>query len=451
METQAFLILRNYSWRFIACLWNIYSGLEIMLYYKGLISRISVMLFLRQKFKNIAKLTALFVVYWLSPVLAQGNELAQIQEKIKLQEQKIAQQKREQNKLQSTLKNQENKISQAQNQLRQTETNLKETQRLISTTDKQIKRLEKQLANQKTLLAKQIDKMYRSGINPSAIEKLFSQDAQKAERMKVYYDHMNQVRLKLINEIQQTQEQLENEKSLIQGQRKIQQNQLTTQKKQQQELQRLQREQQSTLNQLNQNLAKDQNKLEQLKANETALRQQIQRAEQIAREQEKREREAFAQKKQAEEKKSQKPYKPTAQEKQLMASTSGLGAAKKQYAFPVSGKVVKGFGTSQMGELKWKGMVIAAATGSPVKAIADGRVILVSRLAGYGLMVIVKHGEHDLSLYGYNQSAMVKEGQLVKAGQKIAEVGATGSYATPALYFEIRRKGIPVNPTGWLR
>ncbi|WWO73451.1 murein hydrolase activator EnvC [Histophilus somni] len=410
------------------------------------------MLFLRQKFKNRLKLTALFyVVYLLFSFVARANELTRLQEKIKLQEQKIAQQKNEQNELQNVLKNQENKISQAEDKLRQTEENLKETQQLINTTDKQIKRLEMQLKSQKKLLAEQIDKMYRAEINSSAVEKLFSQEAQKSERMQIYYRQMNQTRLKLINEIQQTQEQLENEKALIQGKRKNQQNQLTTQKQQRQELQKLQREQQLMLEQLNQNLVKDQNKLEQLKANEITLRQQIQRAEKITKEKEQRERAALARKKESEERKNRKPYKPTAQEKQLMASKKGLGVAKKQYSFPVQGKVVQGFGTSQMGELKWKGMVISAVKGSPVKVITDGRVILVSRLAGYGLMVIVKHGEYDLTLYGYNQSAMVEEGQFVKAGQKIAEVGDTGSYALPALYFEICRKGIPVNPMGWVK
>ena len=104
-----------------------------------------------------------------------------------------------------------------------------------------------------------------------------------------------------------------------------------------------------------------------------------------------------------------------------------------------------------MGELRWKGIVIAAGAGTPVKAIADGRVILANWLQGYGLMVIVKHGESDLSLYGYNQSVAVKEGQLVKAGQKLGEVGNSGGQSKNGLYFEIRRKGVAVNPLGWLR
>ncbi|WP_032093228.1 MULTISPECIES: murein hydrolase activator EnvC [Pasteurellaceae] len=404
-----------------------------------------------RKIKNVKKLTALCCAGLAFSVAVQSNDLSNIRQQIKQQEQKIAAQKREQNKLQSTLKDQETRINGVLGQLRQTESDLKEIRKLIADTDKQIRQLEKQEAAQKNKLAKQLDAMYRSGINPSTLEKLFSEDAQKAERMKAYYDHMNQARLVLIEELKATQLQLAQDKLSVQEQQKAHQTQLASQKKQQQDLQKVQRERQSTLNQLNRTLARDQNKLDTLKANENALRQQIQRAEQAAREQEKREREALAQKQRREEQKTQKPYTPTAQEKQLLSVSGGLGQPRKQYAYPVSGKILNTFGSSQMGELKWKGIVIGAGNGTPVKAIADGRVILSSWLQGYGLMVIIKHGENDLSLYGYNQAVSVKEGQRVSAGQKIAEVGSSGGQSRSGLYFEIRRKGVAVNPTGWLK
>ena len=401
----------------------------------------------RQKMRLI--FTALLFCTPLS-FAAPNEDLSKIHQQIQQQKQKIEQQKREQQKLQSTLKTQENQINSVIGQLRQTESDLKETRKNISDTDKQIKQLQKQEKEQKAKLAKQLDSAYRSGTNPSVAERMLSDKGQNAERMKAYYEHLNQVRMGLIEELKNTQEQLAKQKAAIAEQHKTQQAQLARQKKQQQELQKVQKERQSTLNQLNQNLTRDENKLEALKANENALRQEIQRAEQAARQQEQREREALAQKKQAEETKNHKPYQPTAQERQLLNSTAGLGTPKK-HGFPVVGKVVNSFGSTQMGELRWKGIVIAAGAGTPVKAIADGRVILANWLQGYGLMVIVKHGESDLSLYGYNQSVAVKEGQLVKAGQKIGEVGNSGGQSKSGLYFEIRRKGVAVNPLGWLR
>ena len=72
-------------------------------------------------------------------------------------------------------------------------------------------------------------------------------------------------------------------------------------------------------------------------------------------------------------------------------------------------------------------MVIGAPEGTQVKAVADGRVLLADWLQGYGLMVVVEHGKGDMSLYGYNQSALVNVGDQVKAGQPIALVGSSGA------------------------
>ena len=312
--------------------------------------------------------------------------------------------------------------------------------------------MEKQESEQKSRLAKQMDMIYRSGLNPSVIERMFSKNAEKAERMKVYYQHLNQVRIEIIDSLKATQAQIVSQKESILGQQKNHRDQLLTQKKQQQELQKSQQERQSTLNELNKKFSREiKIKLDSLKANEQALRQEIQRAEKAALEQEKREREALAQRQKAEEKRTSKPYQPTAQERQLLNSTSGLGIAKKQYSAPVSGPTLHNFGTIQAGEVRWKGMVIGASAGTAVKAIAAGRVILAGYLNGYGYMVIVKHGETDLSLYGFNQAVLVKIGQLVSAGQTIAQVGNTGEISRSALYFGISRKGTPVNPAGWIR
>lgn len=95
-------------------------------------------------------------------------------------------------------------------------------------------------------------------------------------------------------------------------------------------------------------------------------------------------------------------------------------------------------------------MVIAASEGTEVRAIADGRVILADWLQGYGLVVVVEHGKGDMSLYGYNQSALVSVGTRVRAGQPIALVGSSGGQGRPSLYFEIRRQvRRSIHSRGW--
>ncbi|MFD0966083.1 murein hydrolase activator EnvC [Seminibacterium arietis] len=402
------------------------------------------------KLKKIKFLTALFLYVSVS-FLAYANELSELQNRIKQQEQKIVEKRQEQKKLQDTLQNQENRISQVIGKLNETKSNLTEINKHISATERQTKQLRKQKIAQKNKLAKQLELIRRLDFNPSLLEKLFSQDAQKVQRMKAYYQHLNQTRLALINELNVTENNLVNSQERIREQKKIQQDQLEDQESQQKALQRVQKERQLTLERINQNLSLEQDKLNTLKANEDTLLKRIAKAEQLAREQEKNEREVFANKKKQSQQHEQSIHRSKVEGKGEIVSKKGLGYPKKQYAYPVVGKILNGFGSTQIGEIKWKGIVISAKAGSPVKAIANGRVILSSWLRGYGHMVIIKHGNDDLSLYGYNQAVSVKEGQLVKAGQKIAEVGMSGGQQQSNLYFEIRRKGIAVNPIGWLR
>ena len=124
-----------------------------------------------------------------------------------------------------------------------------------------------------------------------------------------------------------------------------------------------------------------------------------------------------------------------------MSRTGGLGSPRGRAFWPVRGPTLHRYGEQLQGELRWKGMVIGASEGTEVKAIADGRVILADWLQGYGPVVVVEHGKGDMSLYGYNQSALVSVGTQVRAGQPIALVGSSGGRGRPALYFEIRRQG----------
>lgn len=92
------------------------------------------------------------------------------------------------------------------------------------------------------------------------------------------------------------------------------------------------------------------------------------------------------------------------------------------------------------------GLTISGKLGDEVKAAADGKVVYTgSGLLGYGQLVIVKHNETYLSAYGHTQNVLTKEGDLVKAGQRIATMG-NGPQGTPMLYFEIRVHGSPGNP-----
>lgn len=386
------------------------------------------------------------LIFSLQPSLAKADELSQIQQKIKQQQAKIEEQRQKRNSLQSTLKNQEIEMGKVLNSLKKTEMTLAETRQAIQKTEQEIKRLEKLEAQQKERLKEQLDSAYRSGIHPSVLERLLSEDAKNADRMSAYYEHINQVRIDAIHELRRTQETLKERRNELKGQQKGQQTQLSEQKKQEKDLQKVKNERESTIRSIDKTLAQDENRLEDLKSNENALRQQVDQAASEAARQEQQDIAQLEKKKNSEEKRP-----ATEQEKQAVRIGNGLGAAKKQYAMPVSGKILNSYGSTQMGEIKWKGVVIQASAGTPVKAIADGRVILSDWLQGYGQVVVIDHGKGDMSLYGFNQSVSVGKNSRVKAGQIIAKVGNSGGQSRAALYFEIRRQGEAVNPLRWVK
>lgn len=97
-----------------------------------------------------------------------------------------------------------------------------------------------------------------------------------------------------------------------------------------------------------------------------------------------------------------------------------------------------------------KGIDIAGDLGQPVKAAASGSVVYAGRgLIGYGEMVIIKHNDTYLSAYAHNNRLLVDEGDSVRAGQTIAEMGSTGTDRVK-LHFEIRQRGQPVDPLRYL-
>ena len=122
-------------------------------------------------------------------------------------------------------------------------------------------------------------------------------------------------------------------------------------------------------------------------------------------------------------------------------AVAGEDDEKLDWGWPVSGKVIAGFSESSN-----KGVDIGAKLGDPVYASASGRVVYSGTgLRGYGKLVIIKHNPTYLSAYAHNNNILVKEGQNVVKGQKIAEAGSSDADRAK-LHFEIRRLGKPVDP-----
>ncbi len=138
---------------------------------------------------------------------------------------------------------------------------------------------------------------------------------------------------------------------------------------------------------------------------------------------------------------------PSASTAEPTASSTSTSAPISTWRWPTDGKVIDNFSATEGGN---KGVDIAGSKGQAIVATADGRVVYAGNaLRGYGNLIIIKHNDDYLSAYAHNDTMLVREQQEVKAGQKIATMGSTGTSST-RLHFEIRYKGKSVNPLRYL-
>lgn len=133
--------------------------------------------------------------------------------------------------------------------------------------------------------------------------------------------------------------------------------------------------------------------------------------------------------------------------KTRLTKNAGEAMALGPWRWPADGALIQRFGGGEGGA---KGIDIQGQLGEPVYAANSGKVVYAgSGLLGYGNLLIVRHNEQYLSAYAHNSRLLVREGEMIKAGDRIAEVGDSGTDST-RLHFEIRRYGEPVDPLGLL-
>lgn len=123
---------------------------------------------------------------------------------------------------------------------------------------------------------------------------------------------------------------------------------------------------------------------------------------------------------------------------------------KGRMAMPVKGRVRHAFGQPRTAGLRWQGWLISAGDGTEVNAVAYGRVAYSDWLRGYGLLMIIDHGDGFMSLYGNNESLLHEVGDWVEQGAAISTVG-TNPLTGSGLYFEIRKNGKAMDPAVWLK
>lgn len=340
-------------------------------------------------------------------------------------------------KLRHAIEVKENSKSSYSRQLRQIEKQIGALSQNIRNSSKQLKARQQSLRElqenknhiaariqgQNDQLAQQLHTAYTLG-QQEQLKLFFSQEnASVLQRNMTYYEYFSRYRLGLIDDAQRNIARLlENERKISSAKQALEQA-LSAQKRQKSELTRDKKKRQNIVANLDKQLKKQGSHLSQLEENAQNLKQLIDSLSDIL---------------------TDIPAPPASHQK--------FAKLKGKLAWPVKGKVKKLFGRPKPpSNLRWQGVVIQAPTGNNVRAVSHGRVAFADWLRGMGNLIIIDHGNGYMSLYGHNQSLYKAAGEWVEPGDVIASIGNSGGQKTPGLYFEIRKKGKPQNPSRWCK
>lgn len=317
----------------------------------------------------------------------------------------------------------ERKIGQVNQQIRATGKKIKARKSELSKLRATRTKHQRELSKEHDYLAEQVYAAFTLGRQERAKLLFSQQDPQALQRNLVYYQYFSNARVALIDEVQRNIDKIiETEQLIEQAKAELEKNQqqLGQQKK---ELGADLGKRKTIIGSLDKQLKQQSGSLSRLEDEARQLQNLIKSIEEI-----------FV----------------DAPESEI--SHKAFAELKGKLAWPVKGKLKKLFGrTKPLSQLRWQGVMIEAPGGREVKAVSHGRIAFADWLRGLGNLIIIDHGNSYLSLYGHNESLYKSAGEWVDAGDIISTVGTSGGQKKPGLYFEIRKKGKPQNPTGWCK
>ena len=350
----------------------------------------------------------------------QQKELKQLKTSISSLEKKLRNQRKEKNTLQQQLETIERGIRDLNKKNRNIGKKITANESDLSLLINKKKDLEQRIENQRSTIAKQIQAAYKTG-NEEPIKLLLNQESpEKLSRILKYYDYLLEARSKKIDQFTADIESLKITLSKIQSIKESLADSRKELEKDKQKLASNLSKRKTTLNKLSQSLQSNNQQLSQYKKQRDELETVIQTVEKVA-----------------------KAIAP-AQDYPSFALSKG------KLNWPVRGKLKASYGSKRSEYLRWQGWLISASESANIQSVHHGRVVFSDYLRGFGLLVIVDHGDAYMTLYAHNKELLRETGDWVQSGEIIARAGNTGGLTNTALYFEVRENGKPVNPRIWL-
>jgi len=292
------------------------------------------------------------------------------------------------------------------------------------------------LAEQQALAAKLLRLQYRQGATDRLRLALEGRDAATAERHLQYYAYIQRGRAELIGSLRRKGEEL----AALEADATARRDALAENERQQafesHELERERAARSAVVKKLAGEIARNRQQIGRLKRDEARLARLV---EEIARTLAAKPRPAPGGR-----------GEPVDQVADASLASRPFGSLKGRLRLPVAGELANHYGERrEEAGGSWKGLFIRAVTGETVHAVADGLVVYADWLRGFGNLLILDHGGGYMSLYANNEGLLRRVGEKVRAGDPVANVGASGSSADSGLYFELRRDGKPFDPLKW--
>ena len=390
----------------------------------------------------------------LSPkVYANNEKLEQIQKEIENHKKLIEKKQNDFNELKKLLEKDQEEFHQISEQLKRSKQKLSDTKDQIKKLEKEQLVLLEKKDNQLQILKIQLSEAYKLGKNDYIKLILNQQNPNQIGRILEYYHYISVARIEIIKEIDSISNLIkQNHDELVKNNQKLQQ--IVKEHNNNADQYKIkQKKTTETLIAINKSIQNEEQTLKNLKKAEQNLLNSIAENQRLL--EEKRKKQAEEELKQVkihakEEGKSQTEAEKEFKEKQEREKLSGFEKLKGNLVWPANGKILKKYGDSRAGELKWMGLLIRSKN-QQVKATAKGDIVLATELSGYGFIIAIDHGDGYISLYGNNRDNLKKVGDRVYAGELIAYTDSDSYQLDGALYFEIRHKGKSVNPSKWLR
>ncbi|MEQ1438815.1 peptidoglycan DD-metalloendopeptidase family protein [Fontimonas sp. SYSU GA230001] len=351
------------------------------------------------------------------------ESLAEVRSRIETLSQSIEASQAERDALARDLQATERRIAAIGAEIRSLQKQAGEQRSRIQDSEKEIAASNKAIAQRSENLRRQIRAAYVIGRQAQTQLLLNQNDVRKVGRVMVYYDYLQRAHTAAISGIRNRVSELEGLSARMQSEM----TRLADLKNKQEvalaQLRDSTAERKRVLAQLRERIADAQGELQRLRADERSLTELITRLQDTL---------------------ADVPQEAGYSDKPFVTLRGRL-------PWPLRGKLLAEYGEDKAGgKLSWKGHWIAAQEGTPVKAVARGRVAYVGWMHRYGLIVLLEHEGGYYSLYGHAQSAAVAVGDAIRAGQVIARAGNTGGHEESGVYFELRKGTEPIDPRKWL-